>query len=164
MHRTSAGRSRCPGRTMTFSTKTGMRRFLTSTGSRLSSTSTSPSSRGRGCRRRRLLALLLRLALTVRMANYAESVAKPSPGGLKLDLDRFRRDVEVIIHETKKSPISSLRGLGRRSQRPHRRTARAERGGDAATHRRRSMLTLIALIDGAAKIISVERPRPAGTR
>lgn len=49
-----------------------------------------------------LPALLLRLSLTTRMMAYATSVAKPSAGGLKLDLDRFRRDVDDIIRETKK--------------------------------------------------------------
>jgi hypothetical protein len=47
--------------------------------------------------------LLLRLALTIRMMNYAESVAKPSGGGLKLDLDRFRRDIEDLVRELKKN-------------------------------------------------------------
>jgi hypothetical protein len=47
--------------------------------------------------------LLLRLALTMRMMNYAASVAKPSGGGLKLDLDRFRRDTEDLIREMKKN-------------------------------------------------------------
>jgi hypothetical protein len=47
--------------------------------------------------------LLLRLALTTRMMNYASSVAKPSGGGLKLDLDRFRRDIEDLIRELKKN-------------------------------------------------------------
>jgi hypothetical protein len=46
--------------------------------------------------------LLLRLSLTSRMVGYAASAAKPSGAGLKLDLDRFRRDVENIIRETKK--------------------------------------------------------------
>jgi hypothetical protein len=46
--------------------------------------------------------LLLRLSLTLRMTNYAVSVAKPSGGGLKLDLDRFRRDIEDLVRETKK--------------------------------------------------------------
>jgi len=46
--------------------------------------------------------LLLRLALTMRMVAYAATVAKPSGGGLKLDLDRFRRDIEDLIRETKK--------------------------------------------------------------
>jgi hypothetical protein len=46
--------------------------------------------------------LLLRIALTSRMVGYLASTAKPSAGGLKLDLDRFRRDVEDVIRETKK--------------------------------------------------------------
>jgi hypothetical protein len=46
--------------------------------------------------------LLLRLSLTIRMMNYAESTAKPSAGGLKLDLDRFRRDADDLIREAKK--------------------------------------------------------------
>jgi hypothetical protein len=46
--------------------------------------------------------LLLRIAMTSRMVGYLASTAKPSAGGLKLDLDRCRRDVEDIIRETKK--------------------------------------------------------------
>jgi hypothetical protein len=46
--------------------------------------------------------LLLRLALTSRMVAYAATAAKPSGGGLKLDLDRFRRDVEDVIRAAKK--------------------------------------------------------------
>jgi hypothetical protein len=46
--------------------------------------------------------LLLRLSLTSRMVAYAASAAKPSGAGLKLDLDRFRRDIENLIRETKK--------------------------------------------------------------
>ena len=46
--------------------------------------------------------LLLRIALTMRMMTYAVSVAKPSGAGLKLDLDRFRRDAEDVIREAKK--------------------------------------------------------------
>jgi hypothetical protein len=46
--------------------------------------------------------LLLRLAVTMRMMDYVAATAKPSGGGLKLDLDRFRRDIENIIRETKK--------------------------------------------------------------
>jgi hypothetical protein len=46
--------------------------------------------------------LLLRLALSMRMMTYTMSVAKPSSGGLKLDLDRFRRDAEDLIREMKK--------------------------------------------------------------
>ncbi|MEV9053384.1 hypothetical protein AB0085_27460, partial [Klebsiella pneumoniae] len=36
--------------------------------------------------------MLLHLPMTTRAMAYATSVAKPSAGGLKLDLDRFRRD------------------------------------------------------------------------
>jgi hypothetical protein len=46
--------------------------------------------------------LLLRLSATTRMMAYAMSVAKPSAGGLKLDLDRFRRDADELIREMKK--------------------------------------------------------------
>jgi hypothetical protein len=46
--------------------------------------------------------LLLRLSATMRMMAYAASVAKPSGGGLKLDLDRFRRDADELIREMKK--------------------------------------------------------------
>jgi hypothetical protein len=46
--------------------------------------------------------LLLRLSATMRMIAYAASVAKPSGGGLKLDLDRFRRDADELIREMKK--------------------------------------------------------------
>jgi hypothetical protein len=46
--------------------------------------------------------LLLRLALTTRMVGYMANAAKPSGGGLKLDLDRFARDIEGLIRETKK--------------------------------------------------------------
>src|SRR6202142_2028342 len=46
--------------------------------------------------------LLLRLSATTRMMAYAVSVAKPSGGGLKLDLDRFRRDADELIRGMKK--------------------------------------------------------------
>jgi hypothetical protein len=46
--------------------------------------------------------LLLRLSATLRMSAYAASVAKPSGGGLKLDLDRFRRDADELIRGMKK--------------------------------------------------------------
>ena len=48
-----------------------------------------------------LAPLLLRLALTSRMVAYTATAAKPSGGGLKLDLDRFRRDIEDLMCETK---------------------------------------------------------------
>jgi hypothetical protein len=46
--------------------------------------------------------MLLRLAVTMRMMNYVVSVDKPSGFGLKLDLDRFRRDTEDLFREMKK--------------------------------------------------------------
>jgi hypothetical protein len=46
--------------------------------------------------------LLLRVSATMRMMAYAASVAKPSGGGLKLDLDRFRREADELIREMKK--------------------------------------------------------------
>lgn len=46
--------------------------------------------------------LLLRLSTMTRAMAYATSVAKPSAGGFKLDLDRFRRDAEDLIREMKK--------------------------------------------------------------
>jgi hypothetical protein len=49
-----------------------------------------------------LSALLLRLSVTSRMVAYTGSAAKPSGAGLKLDLDRFRRDIDNIIRERKK--------------------------------------------------------------
>jgi hypothetical protein len=49
-----------------------------------------------------LPALLLRLSLTMRMMTYMVSTAKPSGSGLKLDLDRYRREAEELIREMKK--------------------------------------------------------------
>jgi len=46
--------------------------------------------------------MLLRLAVTMRMMNYVVSVDKPSGFGLKLDLDRFRRDTEDLFRAMKK--------------------------------------------------------------
>ena len=46
--------------------------------------------------------LLFRLSLTTRMMAYAQNAAKPSAGGLKLDLDRFGRDIETHLRESKK--------------------------------------------------------------
>jgi hypothetical protein len=49
-----------------------------------------------------LAVLLLRIAITTRMVGYVATTAKPSAGGLKLDLDRFRRDIDDLIRVTKK--------------------------------------------------------------
>jgi hypothetical protein len=55
--------------------------------------------------------LLLRLSMTMRMIAYATSVAKPSAGGLKLDLDHFRREVDDLVRDLKRSPNSSSNRL-----------------------------------------------------
>ena len=47
--------------------------------------------------------LLLDLAVTSRMMDYVLSAAKPSAAGLKLDLDRMRRDVEDFMRDCKRS-------------------------------------------------------------
>lgn len=49
-----------------------------------------------------LSTLLFWLSLTTRKMAYAQNAAKPSAGGLKLDLDRFGRDIEVLLRESKK--------------------------------------------------------------
>jgi hypothetical protein len=46
--------------------------------------------------------LLLRLALSARMVAYAAGTAKPSGSGLKLNLDRFRREIDNVIRAAKK--------------------------------------------------------------
>ena len=47
--------------------------------------------------------LLLDIAVRMRMTDYALSVEKPSGSGLKLDLDRMRREVDDLIRGAKKS-------------------------------------------------------------
>jgi hypothetical protein len=47
--------------------------------------------------------LLLDLAVTSRMMDYVLSTAKPSAAGLKLDLDRMRRDVEDFVRDCKRN-------------------------------------------------------------
>ena len=46
--------------------------------------------------------LLLQLAVTTRMTDYVLSVAKPSSSGLKLDLDRLRRDIDELVRHSKR--------------------------------------------------------------
>jgi hypothetical protein len=46
--------------------------------------------------------LLLDLAVTSRMMDYVLSTAKPSAAGLKLDLDRMRRDVDDFVRDCKR--------------------------------------------------------------
>ena len=46
--------------------------------------------------------LLLNAAISMRMIAYATEVEKPSSGGLKLDLDRFRRDMDDAVRNAKR--------------------------------------------------------------
>jgi hypothetical protein len=46
--------------------------------------------------------LLLDIAVKARMADYVVSVEKPSGSGLKLELDRMRREADEMIREAKK--------------------------------------------------------------
>jgi hypothetical protein len=46
--------------------------------------------------------LMLDGAITMRMIAYAGEVERPSGSGLKLDLDRFRRDMDDAIRAAKK--------------------------------------------------------------
>jgi hypothetical protein len=46
--------------------------------------------------------LALRLSLTTRMLDYVMSTEQPSGSGLKLDLDRYRRDVDETVRGAKK--------------------------------------------------------------
>jgi hypothetical protein len=49
-----------------------------------------------------LTGLLLDLAVSMRMVIYAHSMEKPSSSGLKLELDRFLKDVGEHVREVKK--------------------------------------------------------------
>ncbi len=46
--------------------------------------------------------LLLDLTVSFRTVDYFDTAEKPSVGGLRLQLDRFRRDCDRIIREAKK--------------------------------------------------------------
>lgn len=46
--------------------------------------------------------LLVDVAIRLRMTAYGMEVEKPSVGGLKLDLDRLRQDVDEIVRDAKK--------------------------------------------------------------
>ena len=46
--------------------------------------------------------VLLNLAVRLRMVGYALETEKPSASGLKLDLDRFRRELDGCIRAAKK--------------------------------------------------------------
>jgi hypothetical protein len=46
--------------------------------------------------------LLLSGAISLRMIGYATEVEKPSAGGLKLDLDRFGREMDEAVRQAKR--------------------------------------------------------------
>jgi hypothetical protein len=46
--------------------------------------------------------LALRISLSARMLDYVMSTEKPSGSGLKLDLDRYRRDVDEAVRAARK--------------------------------------------------------------
>ncbi len=61
--------------------------------------------------------LLLQLSVTLRMDSYVMMTAKPSASGLKLDLDRFRREADDLIREIKRDAerfVDEARGILRR--------------------------------------------------
>jgi hypothetical protein len=47
--------------------------------------------------------MLLDISVRMRRVGYALETEKPSPSGLKLDLDRFRREVDNVIRDVKKN-------------------------------------------------------------
>ena len=46
--------------------------------------------------------VLLNISFNMRMVAYVIDTEKPSAGGLKLDLDRMRNEIEQILRESKK--------------------------------------------------------------
>jgi hypothetical protein len=55
--------------------------------------------------------ILLDLTINMRMVAYAMSVEHPSVTGLKLDLDRFRGEIDTFIREAKKSADDYIRSV-----------------------------------------------------
>jgi hypothetical protein len=53
--------------------------------------------------------LLLDLTIGMRLTAYGMGVESPSAGGLKLDLDRWRRDVDEFVREAKKGAEDYIR-------------------------------------------------------
>jgi hypothetical protein len=47
--------------------------------------------------------ILLNMSVRMRMVGYALGTEKPSASGLKLDLDRFRRDIDDCVRDAKKN-------------------------------------------------------------
>lgn len=52
--------------------------------------------------------VLLDLSVRMRMVGYALETEKPSAAGLKLDLDRFRREVDNCVRAAKKDADSFI--------------------------------------------------------
>jgi hypothetical protein len=55
--------------------------------------------------------LLLNASISMRMIAYAIEVEKPSGGGLKLDLDRFRREMDEAVRAAKKGAEEFIEGI-----------------------------------------------------
>jgi hypothetical protein len=55
--------------------------------------------------------ILLDLTINMRMVAYAVGVERPSSAGLKLDLDRFRGEIDAFIREAKKSADDYIRSV-----------------------------------------------------
>jgi hypothetical protein len=47
--------------------------------------------------------MLLNMSVRMRMVGYALGTEKPSGSGLKLDLDRFRREIDDCVRDAKKN-------------------------------------------------------------
>jgi hypothetical protein len=47
--------------------------------------------------------MLLEISVRMHMVRYALETEKPSASGLKLDLDRFRREIDNVIRDVKKN-------------------------------------------------------------
>jgi hypothetical protein len=47
--------------------------------------------------------MLLEISVRMHMVGYALETEKPSPSGLKLDLDRFRREIDNVVRDVKRN-------------------------------------------------------------
>jgi hypothetical protein len=55
--------------------------------------------------------MLLDLTISMRMTAYGIGVEKPSAAGLRLDLDRFQRDVIEFVRQTKKGAEGCIQAI-----------------------------------------------------
>jgi hypothetical protein len=63
--------------------------------------------------------LMLNVAIAMRMIGYAIETEKPSASGLKLDLDRYRREIDDAIRHAKKGAdefIENIKSVLARTQ------------------------------------------------